>query len=317
MKKKENTFHTRWLRLVTMTLFLGAAIFFAACGSGLSGMNSSNNSSSNPNNTAKEKPPGTEEFGLTKEELVKSIETVEQRIAACMNKAGFEYLAVDYNTVRKGMLADKSLPGVTERDYVAQYGYGISTFYTGLPPQLADETTATKIGLGEQNIANFNKLSAADRVAYARALLGEFNDSTFAVALEREDFSRTGGCTREAIAQVFTADQLKATYVNPLDARVEQDPRMVEALGKFSECLRAKGFKYNRPDDIEPDLRKRLDAITHSAPLDALTPDAVTALKQLQGEERAIAVAELGCTVEIIEPVEEQVLRELHAGTVQ
>lgn len=317
MKKKENAFHTRSLRLVTLMLFLGAAIFFAACGSDLPGMNSSNNSSSNPNNAAKGKPPGTEEFGLTKEELVKSIEAVEQRIATCMNKAGFEYIAVDYNTVRKGMLADKSLPGVTERDYVAQYGYGISTFYTGLPPQLAEETTATKIGLGEQNIANFNKLSAADRVAYARALLGEFNDSTFAVALEREDFSRTGGCTREAIAQVFTVDQLKATYVNPVDARVEQDPRMLEALGKFSECLRAKGFKYNRPDDIEPDLRKRLDAITHSAPLDALTPDALTALKQLQGEERAIAVAELGCTVEIIEPVEEQVLRELHAGTVQ
>ena len=46
--------------------------------------------------------PGTEEFGLTKEGLVRSIEAVESLIAQCMNDAGFEYIAVDYNTVRKG-----------------------------------------------------------------------------------------------------------------------------------------------------------------------------------------------------------------------
>ena len=45
--------------------------------------------------------PGSEEFGLTKEELVRSIEAVESLIASCMSEAGFEYIAVDYNTVRR------------------------------------------------------------------------------------------------------------------------------------------------------------------------------------------------------------------------
>jgi hypothetical protein len=63
----------------------------------------------NPGTAPTQAPlPGTEEFGLTKEGLVKSIEAVESLIAECMSDAGFEYIAVDYNTVRRGMTADKS-----------------------------------------------------------------------------------------------------------------------------------------------------------------------------------------------------------------
>lgn len=78
--------------------------------------------------------PGTEEFGMTKEELVKSIEAVEVNISACMRETGFEYIAVDYKTARQGMVADKSLPCVSEKQFANQYGYGISTLYTGLDP---------------------------------------------------------------------------------------------------------------------------------------------------------------------------------------
>ena len=95
-----------------------------------------------------------------------------------MNDAGFEYIAVDYNTVRKGMVADKSLPGMSERQYFKQYGFGISTLYTGLPPQLAEATTPAKIGLGKQNVEIFENLSPADQVAYNRTLFGENPDRT-------------------------------------------------------------------------------------------------------------------------------------------
>jgi len=234
-----------------------------------------------------------------------------------MNDAEFEYIAVDYATVRQGMVSDKSLPGLSEKEYIDQFGYGISTLYTGLPPQLADAATPAKIGLGEQNLQIFNSLSAADQVAYNRTLFGENTDATFAVTLEAEDFSRTGGCTRTAIEQVFNLEELSTTYYNPLDALVDQDPRMIAALAEFGDCVRAAGFNYSHPFEIEVDLKNRLNAITGGAPLETLSADAQAALTELQGEERAVAVVATECEARIIEPVAEQILSELYAAPVQ
>jgi hypothetical protein len=234
-----------------------------------------------------------------------------------MSDAGFEYIAVDYNTVRRGMVADKSLPGVSGEQYIAQFGYGISTLYTGRPPQLADVATPAKIGLGEQNVRIFNHLSPADQVAYNHTLFGEYTDATFAVALETEDFSRTGGCTRAAVEQVFGSEHLNLSYYSPLDALVQQDPRMIAALSEFANCMRAAGFNYGNPNEIEPEIRKRLYSITGGAPPEVLSSDARAALTELQGEERAVAVVAEDCTVRIIEPAEEQVLRELYAAPVR
>ena len=257
--------------------------------------------------------PGTEEFGMTREELVTNIETVEALIAECMQEAGFEYVAADYHTVRRGMTSDKSLPGLGEREFIAQYGFGISTLYTGLPPQLAAETIPAKIGLGDQNVQIFNNLSPADQEAYNFTLFGEHIDATFAVALEIEDFSRTGGCTRKAIEQVFTPEQIAAGYYNPLDAMIREDPRMADAITEFTECVSASGFDYAHPDDIEPDLRKRLDEITGGLPVEALSSDALAALEELRAEELAVGIVAFDCESKIIDPVEERIERELYA----
>jgi hypothetical protein len=261
--------------------------------------------------------PGKEEFGMTKDELVTNIEAVEALISKCMTEAGFEYIAADYNTVRRGMTADKSLPGVSERQFIEQYGYGISTLYTGSAPQASDISTPAKIGLGDQNIRIFQSLSPADQVAYSHTLFGEHPDATFAVALETEDFSRTGGCTRKAIEQVFSAEQFSATYLNPFDALVEQDPRVVAANAEFSDCLRSAGFDYNYEREIEPDVRKRLDAITDGSPVESLSPESQSALVELQGYERALASVAFDCEMRFLDPVADQVERELYAGPQQ
>ena len=75
---------------------------------------------------------GTEEFGMTPRELVQAIEKTEELIARCMREQGFEYIAADSNTVRAGMAADKHLPGLSEEEFVARHGFGVSTFYTCL-----------------------------------------------------------------------------------------------------------------------------------------------------------------------------------------
>jgi hypothetical protein len=119
--------------------------------------------------------------------------------------------------------------------------------------------------LGEQNRQIFASLSESDQEAYNRTLFGENTDESFAVALEAEDFSQTGGCTRTAVEQVFSADEVTAAYYNPKDALVEQDSRVIAAIASWADCMRSAGFDYNNPEEIEPDLEENLDAILDGA----------------------------------------------------
>src|SRR3954462_4959768 len=234
--------------------------------------------------SAQKGQPGSEEFGMTQKELVQSVEKVERLIAECMHKEGFEYVPNDYKTVHRGMVSDKSMPGMDEDEFVDQYGFGVSTLYTGQPPQLNEGYSPARIGLGERNVEIFKKLSPSDQAAYNRALLGNNVGATFAVSLEAENFSRCGGCTLEAIKKVFKPEQLKSAYYNPKDALINKDPRMKAALRTYSEKMRAAGFDYNHPDDVETDIIKRLDAILGGGtpPVDKLSPEQLSALKKLQ-----------------------------------
>ena len=263
---------------------------------------------------------GTEEFGLSPRELVRAIEKTEELIARCMRDQGFQYVAADYDTVRAGMSADKRLPGLSEEEFINRYGFGVSTLYTGLPPQLSSDYSPARVGLGERNIQIFRALSPADQVAYNRALLGEDTTATFAVALEIEDLSRTGGCTRTAVAEVFKADQLKATHYNPKDALINKDPRMKAALRKWGSEMRKAGFDlYAHPDEIERDLRNRLNALNEGGKLvvDKMSPDQKIALRKLQDFERAIAAKSFKLQEELLAPVEERIQKELFSRKVQ
>jgi hypothetical protein len=263
--------------------------------------------------------PGTEEFGLSMKELVKAVEDVENRIAACMRAHGFEYVPADFKTVRRGMLADKTLPGMDEEEFIKEHGFGISTFYTGVAPQLSEGYSPARTGLGDQNTQIFKNLSPADQVAYNRALLGRNTDATFAVGLEQENFSRCGGCTLEAVKAVFKPDQLGATYYHPLDTLINKDPRIKAAVRKWSEAMRDEGFKYNHPDDVEPDLTARLYAITEggNTPVTQLSPEQQAALKKLQEYERRVAVIAFELQEDIFEPVEEQIEKEMYSRKVE
>jgi hypothetical protein len=263
--------------------------------------------------------PGQQEFGLTERELVQNIEKVEALIARCMRAQGFEYVAVDAETVRRGMKADKMLPGLEEAEFIAKYGFGISTLYTGKPPQLATGYSPGKIGLGRRNVQIYMGLSPADQVAYSRALFGEHSDATLAIALDAEDFSRCGGCTREAIEQVFTPEQVKASYYNPKDALIARDPRMRAALRQYAAKMREAGFDSDDPNTVEEEIRQRLDAITDggSLLLDELSPEQQAALEELQNYERRLAVKSFELEVQLVEPVELRIEKELFARRVE
>jgi hypothetical protein len=266
-------------------------------------------------------PPGlgTEEFGLSQRELVQSIERVEELISKCMRERGFQYFAADHNTVRAGMAADKKLPGMSEEEFVNKYGFGVATFYTGQPPQLATGYSPAKVGLGEQNVQSFKGLSAADQVAYNFALLGENNGATFAVALETENLSATGGCTRSAVEQVFKPEQLKINFYNPQDALINKDRRMKAALAYYAREMKKAGFDYSHPDEVEPDIRARLAALTNNGNIlvEKMSPEQRTALKKLQDYELAVAAKSFKLQEEVLGPVEEKIQQELFSRKVE
>jgi len=262
---------------------------------------------------------GTEEFGMSPRELVQAIEKTEELIARCMADQGFQYVAADHNTVRAGMSADKSLPGLSEEEFVSRYGFGVSTFYTGLPPQLSTGYNPARVGLGDRNVQIFRKLSSADQVAYNRALLGDDLSSTFAVALETEDLSRTGGCTRKSLTETFKPDQLKASHYNPQDALINKDPRMKAALESWRREKKKAGFEYGHPDEIEPDLRNRLSALTEGGKLLVAKMSAAqkAALRKLQDFERLVAARSFKMSEDVLKPVEEKIQEELFSRKVQ
>jgi hypothetical protein len=266
-------------------------------------------------------PPGLgpEEFGMTQRQLVESIERVEQLISRCMREEGFEYFAADYNTIHAGMKSDKSLPGLSEEEFINKYGFGVATMYTGQAPQLATGYNPARVGLGEKNVQLFKSLSPADQAAYNRALLGENTGATLAVALETENLSQCGGCTRKAIEQVFKPEQMKTSYYNPQNALINNDPRMKAALRKYAAEMKKAGFDYTHPDEVEPDIRARLAALTGNGtiPVDKMSPSQRNELTKLQDYERRVAAMDFKLQDELLTPVEERLQQELFARKVQ
>jgi len=262
---------------------------------------------------------GSEEFGMSQRQLVQAIEQVEQLIQKCMQAQGFQYVAADHETIRAGMKADKHLPGLSEEDFILRYGFGAATLYTGQPPQLATGYSPAKVGLGERNVEIFRGLPPPDQVAYNRALLGDNPGATFAVALETENLSQTGGCTRKGIEQVFKPDQLKPTYYNPQNALINNDPRMKVAIRKFAAEMKKAGFEYNHPDEVEPDIKTRLAALTNNGtiPIESLSPAQMSGLRKLQDFERRVAQKTFKLQEDLLGPVEETIQRELFPRKVQ
>lgn len=275
---------------------IALAVLVAGCGS------DANASEDSTGNAASNAP---EEFGLSLTELAARIEKTEGLIAKCMTAAGFQYVALDFVTVKQAMDSDQTAAGVSSDDYVKQFGLGITTQF--------DQPIMT-FGAGPENAGYLIGLPASDQTAFQRALWGESPDWNHAHAVEAEDFSETGGCTRSAAEETYAPTEISGTYVNPADLLLAQDPRMSAAIKKWSECMRADGYQYDNPTQVEDDLHERLAAVVQGQDPTTLAGAALDSLLELQGEELAIAAILTSCEEEHIEPVQAAIESELYGA---
>lgn len=247
--------------------------------------------------------PGIREFGLTEEAFVQHVEDTQALIASCMAEAGFEYVPVDVKTIEAAQARVRTEPGLTRRAFKEKWGLAVTTRF---------DHPVRDTGLGP-NLAIYEGLPEAEQVAYLRTLFGEDTNADFALTLDEEDFSSTGGCTREAVAQVFTKEQLKGTYVNPKDVLVESDPRIVEAERNWSRCMLEFGYEYNKDqDEIIDEYEERLEELTGGDDPATLTGARAEELGKLQQEEIAVSLADLECQIRYTDDVFAQVETEVY-----
>lgn len=265
---------TRWCR---------ASVALAVCALGLVGCGDEEKLGE----TAK--LPGTKEFGLTEEAWVAHIEDTQSLIADCMADAGFEYVPVDVKTIEAAQARVRTEPGYTRRTFKEKWGLAVTTRF---------DNPVRDTGLGP-NLQIWKSLPPADRDAYFQTLLGDDWNADFAFTFDEEDFSSTGGCTREAVAQVFTEQQLRGEYVNPKDVLVDADERVIAATKKWSQCMHERGYEYEEDqDEIIEEYQERLDELLDGDDPASLTGERAAALKKLQQEEIAVSLADLECQIE-------------------
>jgi hypothetical protein len=94
---------------------------------------------------------------------------------------------------------------------------------------------------------------------------------------------------------------------------------MKVALRKFAAEMKKAGFDYTHPDDVEPDIRARLAALTNGGSnlVEKMSLEQRNELKKLQDYERRVAARTYKLQEDVLTPVEEQIQQELFSRKVQ
>jgi hypothetical protein len=280
---------------------VATALVIVVCALALGACGGDDAAGGSDTNAKKSNAPVEDQLGFDTAGIMARQSRVEAEIRQCMKAQGFDYVPVDPFAQRAAVTGASRL---SDEDFLNQFGYGISTLWGRGSPQ-SDPNERLRLGL-----------SAADRRAYDRALWGENPGATFQAAVDSGDFTKLGGCTREATEKVFGGAQVLTQLqgkLDELDERILEDQRMVRAVERWTTCMADAGFQYEDPDEIDSDLTKRMEKIVGPLPGPFATGPASghkavpydrAALHTLQREEVTIARADFACERRYITPVE-------------
>lgn len=265
---------------------------------------------------AAKKPPASEaggsvedQLGFTRKGILRAQAKVENSIAACMKAQGFDYVPGDPEAVQAALTGR---PSMTDEEFEAQFGYGISTLF-GRGNAQSDPNERIR-----------QALNPVDRAAYDKALSGDNPDQTFFAAVDSGDFSELGGCTKQATDDLFGGTALLQTLqskLDELDDSILADQRMVRASEAWTACMRdATGETFEDSEAVEQEIRKQFAAIVGPEGV-ALKPGEVAAegsydaaaLAALQRREVELSSKDVACERKHITPVDNVVRSEKEA----
>ncbi len=252
--------------------------------------------------------PGYHEYGLSDSQFPDFIQRTQTAIADCMRQAGFEYVPVDVGTVEAAQKRVRTDPGYTRKTFKQKWGLAVTTRF---------DDPVRDTGLGP-NLAIWKGLPASDQKAYARTLFGDTtHHQDFVWLFDEERLYEAGGCTKTGVNKVFPAPMLKDNFTNPKDVLVNSDKRILDARAGWSKCMKAAGYEYKQDqDEIIDEYTQRLDDITQGQDPTTLTGAKLAALKKLQQEEIAVALADLDCQIKHTDAVYRTVEIEIYGRPV-
>ena len=251
---------------------------------------------------------------------------VEEAIVLCMAAQGFEFAMSDDGRVNE---VEQRQNELTTREWTSDYGFGISTSFDSI----AQDRTS------DPNTAIFVSMSESEREIWVdtlsggsfEALAGDFNSRP----LEDQ------GCIGQALIETGGAEAIEGisafgdVYAEGQQALYDQRS-MVQAIDAWARCMSESGYPtYSGLDDPESDISDRFDLITdpldgalenltdeqgeaiisgESLNLDDLPGLDVDALRALQADERALALADLDCYELHVQAIYEPLRDEFESG---
>jgi hypothetical protein len=224
----------------------------------------------------------------------KKLYLVENAVAACMKKRGFEYRP--YVVAPAAEAGGNAFDG---KDYELakklrqKYGFGL--YSAAVYPNDAERVEGTGGAPSDPNAAYVNALRPSQRSAYHKALLGSENP------LGQTQGSGLAGCTGKAYKEVYGSD---ADRKRQWEAQEERNRRSGQALNgdeqlirlaqEYATCLRGEGLAVGntQPTEIVDTVKFGISA---AMPAEGVAQmDRKTAERALSREIEA-ALADLEC----------------------
>jgi hypothetical protein len=216
---------------------------------------------------------------------------IEEAVADCMTEQGFDYVPV----IAPSVTGDDFEWLPDDRDWVAQYGYGIST-----SPYPSGEGVDLD---SDPNEEYAQSLSGSEQQAYYEALHGPSPDEEAMADGEVEYDWTTAGCYGEAQhdsqsdeAAVFERYDELFEQIGALYEQVEKAPELDEADATWSQCMTDEGRPgFDRQADAQASISEAYDDLW--ADVDESGADDIdqAASDELADIEIDLALTDLAC----------------------
>ena len=225
---------------------------------------------------------------------------IDEGIAKCMGRAGFEYkLAASNNAIddASDVAGDR-----TSVDYLSTYGYGIATAQWESPP-VAETPTVEE--LNEEYLSTLTDVGRQ-----------EFSDALYGIQTEvsEDTYAPLGGCINEVMDELYGHDVMAPDEwgylreaMSAVTVSAESSPVAEQVLADWSNCMADLGYEgFASPDGLKTSLRTLLEAQVTPDETGLMVTDS-DGLAALREREIILAVADFDCqsTVDFIHRMDE------------